>query len=603
MQLSHQPPHPGLQGRQLEGILLTRQQERAVWKWLMRQLFTFPGLLAGSVLTGVGIVCTSLLVPQTVGKWIDALGASSWWTPAVYRLMIQFAVAAGLWIVCLAINTFCTQRILYAVSKQLRAQAMRKALQLPFSTLDRWAPGDLLSRMIQDVDAIREGFSTGILVAYFQVLVSAGSCVLLFRIHPYLGAILLVLSPFCFYLPYRVGRSARKDFQFQQESMSRLMQQVQEGLEHADLIRSLNREQEWQRRCQLENETLQPIGERAQFASSLTNPIARFIGNLMYLAVGATAALLAVRGSITYGMIATALAYTLSFSGPLHQIFGMLGDLQKALTSAGRIWELLQKPVPHSQRDQELQVTEGRIAFDQISFGYEPDSLLYQDWSLKLKPGSKVALVGATGCGKTTLVELLLQYYPLQKGRILIDGQDLQTCTLDSLYRQVGMVFQESWLFTGTVYENLVFACPERTREEVEAAARATHAHACIQQLPQGYDTVLEAGGQRLSQGQKQLLAVTRVLLLRPQILILDEATSNVDIQTEEWVQDAFEKLMEGKTTLIIAHRLSTIRKADHIVVLDQGRLIEEGDHETLVKKHGFYYQLYSSQLQTEKSV
>lgn len=605
MQIGQVTPHPDWQGSGQKALAnqTLQSHEPPALRLLLKTFLKDRKRLIWALLAGVISTLVTLSLPAAMGWLMDQY--------VVHQTGLSESVKRTYWVliawIALGVGAFwLSQRLSFqlirGLTHQLREQGFKRLLDLPFRRLDEWGRGEILSRLTIDLEAVKEGLSTGILTAVVQIITLLGAWVALLRLHVGLGIWVALMTPVAVWVTGALAKRAQRDYQAQQQLLAQMNQVAREALEHAPLLQVLGREKGAIQHYQQLNAALQGCGQRAQFYASLSNPGARLVNHLIYLGVGLISALLAKRGLLSYGGIAAALSYTLAYAAPVNQASNLIGQLQKSLVAAQRVFAWINDQDTSAQPSAEnphqaLQVTEGRITFESVTFGYDREKPLYQNFNLSLQPGQQVALVGPTGCGKTTLVQLLMQFYPLQQGRVLIDGQDLKSVTRQSLYQQVGMVLQDTWLSEATVAENIAYGRPEATRAEIEQAARDAQAEAFIRQLPNGYDTLLKGGGQGLSAGQRQLLTLARVFLIQPQILILDEATSQVDLQTEQSVQSALKKFMHGRTALIIAHRLVTIQHADLILYMEQGRVVESGTHAQLMAQAGAYARLYRSQM------
>ena len=494
----------------------------------------------------------------------------------------------------------CNNRIAFRVSQDLRTAAMEKLQRLPLSYLDSHPSGDLVSRIIADVDTFSDGLLMGFTQFFSGVLTIAGTLILMAVIHLGVTAVVVVLTPLSLFAAGFITRRTYRYFKTQSAIRGEQTALVEEMIQGQRVVQAFGYEEKSQKAFDEVNERLKTASIQAVFFSSLTNPVTRFVNSVVYAAVGLTGALLAMGGGISVGQLSVFLSYANQYAKPFNEISGVVTELQNAMACIQRIFDLLDEPdqIPDAPDAIKL-VSDGQVAIRDVAFSYTPDRPLLQNLSLDVRPGQRIAIVGPTGCGKTTLINLLMRFYDVDSGSISVAGHDIRTVTRSSLRRNYGMVLQDTWLRAGTIRENIAYGRPEASDEEIVAAAKAAHAHSFIRRLPQGYDTVIAEDGGSLSQGQKQLLSIARVMLCLPPMLILDEATSSIDTRTEVKIQAAFAKMMEGRTSFIVAHRLSTIREADVILVMRDGKIIEQGNHQSLLSQKGFYATLYYSQFDT----
>ncbi|MEA4887945.1 MAG: ABC transporter ATP-binding protein [Clostridiaceae bacterium] len=558
--------------------------------WILLSSIILLALLANGAM---------LMGPWLIGRAIDQMAGPGQilWQPlsryALVLLALYTAASLFQWLMGVLTTILSSQ-----VIRSLRYTCFDRITQLPLKDLDHHSHGDWVSRLTQDLDALADGLLTGLSQAFSGLVTLVGSLIFMLMLNPWITLIILALTPASFKLAGAISRNARQKFREQSETAGELSGLAEEMIGGLPLVRAFGyQEQVMQRYAELNNR-LYVSGQKAQFYSSLTNPTTRLINHIAYLSVAILASILAIGGRLTVGSIASFLAYATQFAKPINEVTGMATQLQSAIASARRVFELADLEIedPDDEKRPDLVIQTGEVVFQDVSFSYHIQRPLIEKLNLQIKAGQMVAIVGPTGAGKTTLVNLLLRFYPVSRGRILIDGQDISQVNRDSLRRSFGMVLQESWLFTGTVHENIAFGRPDAGREAVEAAARAASAHSFIRRLPQGYDTVIGPDSSHLSQGQQQLLTIARAFLCAPPLLVLDEATSNVDTGTEIRIQQAMKKLQQGRTSFIIAHRLSTIREADIILVMDHGQIVEQGTHRQLLQKNGRYAALLRSQ-------
>ncbi len=556
--------------------------------------------LTAIIILAVGGNALALLGPYWTGLAIDEMGLPESGLagigPRLQQLLIMLAVlylvgALSQWLLGL-LNNWLTNHTV----RSLRRQLFERLSRLPLATLDTHPHGDLVSRMTHDMDQISEGILLGLSQLFSGIVTLVGSLLFMFSIQPLITLIVIVLSPVSFRIAAFISRRAQQNYRAQSQAAGSLNDLSGEMIDLLTEVNLLNYADKAEQRFRELNQDLYVVGQKAQFYSSLVNPSTRLINHISYAAVGTAAALLAIAGRLTVGMIGSFLSYATQFAKPINEITSVLGQLQAALASAERVFELLDQPVePDDSAAPALQAGAGDVRFESVNFAYRPDQELIQDLNLHASPGSTTAIVGPTGAGKTTLVNLLMRFYEPDGGRILVDDQPIADNSRDSVRRAFAMVLQDTWLFSGTIRENIAFARPDASEEEIVAAARAAHAHGFIRRLPAGYDTQISGTGD-LSQGQRQLLTIARAMLNDASILILDEATSSVDTRTEIQIQAAFLKLMTERTSFVIAHRLSTIRNADRILVMERGRIVERGTHSELIAQGGLYYDLYAGQ-------
>ena len=574
---------------------------RAAQRRALRRVFAYirrcRGLLVLSLLLAAATVGLTLYVPILLGRAIDAMvGAGQVDLEKIVRLLvlsgILVAVTAALKWVMNTVNNALTYRIV----RDMRRDAFHHIQRLPLSYLDAHPSGEIVSRVIADVDQFADGLLMGSAQLFTGIMTIVGTLAFMLSIHPGITAVVVVLTPLSLLLASFIAR--RTFSMFREQSVTRGEQTafVDEAIGGQKLAKAFGREAEHCRRFDEINDRLERCSMRATFFSSLVNPTTRLINNLIYAGVGMAGALAAIGGGLTVGGLSCFLSYAGQYAKPFNEISGVITELQNALACADRVFELLEQPAQPADAPRVLPLPQGNVALEDVSFSYTPERPLIDGLSLTVRPGQRIAVVGPTGCGKTTLINLLMRFYDVNGGRICVEGEDIRTVSRDSLRAGYGMVLQETWLKHGTVRENLLFGRPDATDDEMIIAAKDAHADSFIRRLPQGYDTVISADGGELSAGQRQLLCIARVMLCQPPMLILDEATSSIDARTELKIQAAFDRLMRGRTTFIVAHRLSTIREADVILVMRDGHIVEQGDHETLLAADGFYAKLYNSQ-------
>ena len=568
---------------------------------LLRLLGAYPVMLALCILSAVASVACSLVAPLAIGHALDSMASVGQVDfPTVARwLAVLLALYLGgnffLWLL-----TFLSNRITYRTVNRLRDTLFDKLLRLPLQFFDRTAPGDTTSRFINDVDAISDGMLQGLLALLQGVATIVGAIVFMLRINAGMALAVVLSAPASFLVARFITTRSQQLFAEQAKLFGQLSGYAQEMIQGQQVVKLFRREAQAQADFEQINSQLYTTGFRSQFISSLANPSTRIVNNIAYAAIGVIGALSAIAGHITVGDISSFLIYAILFGKPFNEITGIQSQLQAAIASARRVFHILDLPPETPDRDAAPAEAAGHVQFADVSFAYEPGQRLIEHLNIDIAPGSRVAIVGQTGAGKTTLVNLLMRFYDVDAGAILLDGVDIRDMPRDALRARFGMVLQDTWLFAGTIGENIAFGKPDATREEIIAAAKAAGAHGFIRRLEQGYDTPLSADGNSLSQGQRQLLTIARVMLANPPMLILDEATSNIDTYTEQRIQRAFALLTQGRTSFVIAHRLSTIRTADVILVMEKGQVVESGRHDQLLQRQGFYARLYNSQFTPE---
>ena len=557
--------------------------------------------VAASLVCAAVSVAAQLLVPILCGDAIDAMiGLHRVDFAIVARVALAIAVSTAITAAAQWVLAACNNRIAFRVSQDLRRKAMEKLQHLPLSYLDAHPSGDLVSRMIADVDTFSDGLLLGFTQFFSGVLTIAGTLILMAVLHLGVTAVVVLLTPLSLFAAGFITRRTYRYFRDQTAIRGQQTALVEEQIQGQRVVQAFGHEAESLRAFDDVNDRLRDASIKAVFFSSLTNPVTRFVNSVVYAAVGLTGALLAMGGGITVGQLSVFLSYANQYTKPFNEISGVVTELQNAMACIQRVFDLLDEPdqVPDAPDAAELQ-PDGRVSLSHVAFSYTPERPLIENFNLDVAPGQRIAIVGPTGCGKTTLINLLLRFYDVDAGSITAAGRDIRTVTRASLRRSYGMVLQDTWLRAGTIRENIAYGKPSASDEEIAAAARAAHAHSFIRRLPQGYDTVIAEDGGNLSQGQKQLLCIARVMLCLPPMLILDEATSSIDTRTEVKIQKAFATMMEGRTSFIVAHRLSTIREADVILVMRDGKIVEQGNHQSLLQKGGFYATLYNSQFDT----
>ena len=555
-------------------------------------------LLLSIILAAISVALT-LYIPILTGNAVDCiLGPGQVDFAGILVILKKMAVIILLTAIVQWLMNACNNKITYHVIRDVRDEAFRKLEILPLKYIDSHAHGDIVSRIIADVDQFSDGLLMGFTQLFTGVITIIGTLLFMISINVTTTLIVVVLTPLSFFIANFIAKRTFKMSKLQSETRGEQTALIDEMIGNEKVVKAFSREEKVIEQFDEVNNRLEKASVKAIFFSSLTNPCTRFVNSLVYAGVGIVGAFLAIRGRISVGQLSSFLSYANQYTKPFNEISGVVTELQNAIACAGRIFEFIEEEpqIPDAEDAIVLKQPKGEIDIQDVAFSYTEDQKLITDLNLHVKPGQRVAIVGPTGCGKTTVINLLMRFYDVNKGSIQVDGVDIRKLTRDSLRKGYGMVLQETWLKSGTIKDNIIMGKPDATMEEVIAAAKASHAHSFIKRLPNGYDTVISEDGGSLSQGQKQLLCITRVMLCLPPILILDEATSSIDTRTEIKIQKAFATLMEGRTSFIVAHRLSTIREADIILVMKDGNIIEQGNHETLLAKGGFYAGLYQSQ-------
>ena len=557
--------------------------------------------LAFSLALAVIHVAATLYTPVLVGKGVDLILSEGnvdfqGLVPVLRRLGAVIAVAAvSQWLMGL-----CNNRVVYNTARDIRIKAFERLQTVPLRFIDSNQHGDILSRVISDVDQVSDGLLMGFTQLFTGVITIAGTIGFMFSIDFRITAIVVLLTPLSLFVAGFIAKRTYSMFRLQSETRGELTSLVEEMIANQKVVKAFGYEKEAQARFEEINARLQKHGLNATFFSSTTNPATRFVNGLVFTSAGITGALLAISGRISVGQLSAVLSYANQYTKPFNEISGVVTELQSAFASAARVFGIIdQEPeMPDAPGAAELTGVDGSVVFRDVDFSYRPDVELIRNLNLSVRPGQRIAIVGPTGSGKTTLINLLMRFYDVDAGEIIVSGHPIKQIKRDSLRSMFGMVLQDTWLKSGTIRENIAYGRPDATFEEIVEAAKAAHAHGFISRLPQGYDTPVSEEGENISQGEKQLLSIARVMLTLPPMLILDEATSSIDTRTEIRIQKAFEKMMEGRTSFIVAHRLSTIREADCILVMNKGKIVEQGTHNELLEKGGFYADLYNSQFE-----
>ncbi len=574
------------------------KQKEILWKVLgyIRRYWIYLGI---SILMAALTVGLTLYVPILVGDAIDLIiGKGLVDFQGITHILMKMAAAIGITAAAQWLMNVCNNKMTYGIVRDIRDEAFRRIEALPLKYIDAHSYGEVVSRVIADVDQFADGLLMGFTQLFTGVVTILGTLAIMLTINIGITAVVVCITPVSFLVANFIAKKTYHMFKLQSETRGEQTALIDEMVGSQRVVQAFGYEDKAMERFDEINDRLQKCSLKAIFFSSITNPATRFVNSLVYTGVGITGAFLAIRGNISVGMLSCLLTYANQYTKPFNEISGVITELQNALACAGRIFELIEEKPQEPDAENALTLTKvkGNVALKDVWFSYVPDKKLIQGFHLQVNPGQRVAIVGPTGCGKTTIINLLMRFYDVDKGSIQVEGTDIREVTRKSLRTSYGMVLQETWLKTGTIRENIVMGKPDATDEEVVAAAKAAHAHSFIKRMPEGYDTVITEDGGNLSQGQKQLLCITRVMLCQPDMLILDEATSSIDTRTELKIQNAFAKLMENRTSFIVAHRLSTIQEADIILVMKDGNIIEQGNHESLLAKGGFYAELYNSQ-------
>ena len=579
---------------------LTPQQRKATLSRVLHKIRPYSAFVVCSLLVAAVSVAAQLYIPILCGDAIDKmLGKGNVDLAGVLRIAVSILVVAAVAAFAQWLLSVCNNRITFSVSRDLRNEALRKIQTLPLSYLDSHPSGDIVSRMVADVDTFADGLLMGFTQLFSGILTIFGTLLFMLRENVPITLVVVCITPLSLVVAGFLAKRSYGYFQSQSTVRGKQTALVNEMIEGQKVVQAFGHEAESLAAFDEVNGQLQEVSLKAIFFSSLTNPATRFVNNIVYAGVGLVGALYAVRGGITIGQLSVFLSYANQYTKPFNEISGVVTELQNALACAARVFELLdaEDQLPEAENAAALQ-PDGHVQLQDVSFRYLPDRPLIEGLSLDVQPGQRIAIVGPTGCGKTTLINLLMRFYDVNSGSIKVSGTDIRDVTRASLRGSYGMVLQDTWLRAGTVRENIAYGKPDATMDEVIAAARAAHAHSFIRRLPEGYDTVIAEDGGNISQGQKQLLCIARVMLCLPPMLILDEATSSIDTRTEVRIQKAFARMMQGRTSFIVAHRLSTIREADVILVMKDGHIVEQGSHDQLLAQGGFYAKLYNSQFE-----
>ena len=576
-------------------------EQTEVLKKVLRYMRRYWFYLAISIFLAAITVASTLYIPLLTGDAVDCIvgkGHVDW--AGVFAVLKQMAMVIGVTALAQWGMNICNNKLTYQIVRDIRNEAFAKLEILPLKYIDRKSTGEIVSRIIADVDQFADGLLMGFTQLFTGVITILGTIGFMLSVNVGITFVVLLVTPVSWLVASFIAKHTFDMFRKQSETRGEQTALIDEMIGNQKVVQAFGHEQKAMDRFDEINGRLQKYSLRAIFFSSITNPSTRFVNSLVYTGVGITGALAAVSGRMSVGQLTCFLSYANQYTKPFNEISGVITELQNAIACAGRVFELIEEE-PQTPEPEDMKVltdVEGNVRLQNVRFAYRPDQKLIENLNLTVKPGERVAIVGPTGCGKTTLINLLMRFYDVDDGSIQVEGTDIRILTRNSLRAAYGMVLQDTWLRSGTVKENLLIGKPDATDEEIVEAAKLSHAHSFIKRLPKGYDTFIGEDGGGLSQGQKQLLCITRLMLCHPTMLILDEATSSIDTRTEMKIQNAFAKLMEGHTSFIVAHRLSTIREADVILVMRDGQIVEQGTHKTLLAQNGFYAKLYNSQFE-----
>ena len=576
-----------------------QKSQAATLKEVICRLGRYRIFLVFSILLATVSVALTLYIPKLTGHAVDyVIGKGKVNFPGVIQVMIQIGVCTLITALAQWLINVCNNKMTYQMVQDIRNEAFDKIEQLPLKYIDGHPYGEVVSRVIADVDQFSDGLLMGFTQLFTGIATIIGTFCFMLSVNVSITFVVVLITPVSFFVANFIAKRTFRMFRLQSEIRGEQTGLIDEMIGNQKVVQAFGRGEDVTERFDEVNKRLQEASLRATFFSSITNPATRFVNSLVYTGVGITGAFAVVRGAMSVGQLSSFLSYANQYTKPFNEISGVVTEFQNAIACAQRVFTLIDEDpqIPEPEHAVHLTDIDGNVKVENVSFSYLPGQHLIEDFNLEVKPGQRIAIVGPTGCGKTTLINLLMRFYDVNAGSIKVEDIDIREMTRKSLRAGYGMVLQETWLKTGTIRENIAMGRPDATEEEIVEAAKASHIHNYIRRLPKGYDTWITEDGGGLSQGQKQLLCIARVMLCRPPMLILDEATSSIDTRTEIKIQQAFAKLMEGRTTFIVAHRLSTIREADVILVMKDGKIIEQGNHEVLMKKEGFYHHLYESQ-------
>lgn len=576
-----------------------QKSQAATLKEVICRLGRYRIFLVFSILLATVSVALTLYIPKLTGHAVDyVIGKGKVTFPGVIQVMIQIGVCTLITALAQWLMNVCNNKMTYQMVQDIRNEAFDKIEQLPLKYIDGHPYGEVVSRVIADVDQFSDGLLMGFTQLFTGIATIIGTFCFMLSVNVSITFVVVLITPVSFFVANFIAKRTFRMFRLQSEIRGEQTGLIDEMIGNQKVVQAFGRGEDVTERFDEVNKRLQEASLRATFFSSITNPATRFVNSLVYTGVGITGAFAVVRSAMSVGQLSSFLSYANQYTKPFNEISGVVTEFQNAIACAQRVFTLIDEEpqIPEPEHAVHLTDIDGNVKVEDVSFSYLPGQHLIEDFNLEVKPGQRIAIVGPTGCGKTTLINLLMRFYDVNAGSIKVEDIDIREMTRKSLRAGYGMVLQETWLKTGTIRENIAMGRPDATEEEIVEAAKASHIHNYIRRLPKGYDTWITEDGGGLSQGQKQLLCIARVMLCRPPMLILDEATSSIDTRTEIKIQQAFAKLMEGRTTFIVAHRLSTIREADVILVMKDGKIIEQGNHEVLMKKEGFYHHLYESQ-------
>ena len=575
-------------------------KKQSTVKRILKLLRPYTGFIILSLIFALGTVVSTLMIPVLEGRAIDhIIGKGDVDFEGLLFVLKEIAAVAAVTFFCQLLMNLINNHITYSVAKTLRQKAFERLLRVPVKVIDVESHGDIASRIVTDADSFTDGLLLGFTQLFTGVMTIAGTIIFMIRIRFTIALVVIIATPISLLIARFISKKSYQFFRQQSKDRGDLTEYIDERISLEDLVSQLGAQEISKEEFTKKNDKLTDSAVKATFFSSLTNPSTRFVNAVIYAVVGAVGAMLAVAGSISVGELTSFLGYAREYARPFNEITGVITEMQNAIACAARIFELIdEKQVEDCDGEFDGEVS-GRVEMEHVDFSYVPEKPLITDLNVKVDPGEKVAIVGPTGAGKTTLINLLMRFYDVNAGAVKIDGRDIRSVSRNALRSRFGMVLQETFLFTGSIRDNLTLGKPDATDEEIIEASKAAHAHDFIRKLPDGYDTVLTASGGTLSQGQKQLLCITRLMLALPPMLILDEATSSIDTRTEIKIQDAFAKMMKGRTTFVVAHRLQTIRDADLILYMENGHVLEQGSHSELLAKNGYYARLYRSQYQS----
>lgn len=576
-------------------------KNKDVIKRLVGFLARYKGYLVIALVSAALSVAMSLWTPVLIGNAVDLIvGPGNVAFVKIVPILLTIGVAIGLSALFQWIMTRCTNHVTYHAVRDLRVAVFERLKNIPLKYIDGHSHGDLISRVVNDIDQISDGLLQGFAQLFTGVVTIVGTLLFMLSINMTITLVVVLITPLSLFVAAFIAKKSFHLFREQATVRGELSGYIEEMVGNQKIVKAFGYEQRAQDAFEEINGRLYTSGVKSQFASSLTNPSTRFVNAIVYAVVGIVGAVSAVNGGISIGQLSSFLIYANQYTKPFNEISGVVTELQTALASARRVFEVLDEPLeaPDSPDAVVVETSNGNVSMENVSFSYVPDRKLIEGLTVHTRSGERVAIVGPTGSGKTTIINLLMRFYDVDSGTISIDGRQIKAMTRNSMRALYGMVLQETWLFAGSVRDNIAYGKPDATEEEIIDAAKAAHAHSFIKRLPDGYDTIISEDGGNISQGQKQLLCIARVMLVQPPMLILDEATSSIDTRTEMQIQRAFEKLMKGRTSFVVAHRLSTIREADCILVMNEGSIVEQGTHRELIEKGGFYAGLYNSQFE-----